>query len=188
MIACGATRSNKGMKLTKLSPAPWPDGGAGSCPRRTIIDAGTASQLIPSVRPTWTNRGSDVEANGVGPTDRGARLRRDLFFFRSTSSSGQPPDGYGGSATERRHCEPGWGSGGACGVSRLCLKGGEACSRPRLPARGRNRRLLVTARVRTVVVEHANGATATGRTGKWSSILQTVGSCRGGVRRGRTRR
>jgi hypothetical protein len=44
---------NKGMKLTKLLPAPFPVGGAGSCPRRTISDAGTASQLIPSVRPTW---------------------------------------------------------------------------------------------------------------------------------------
>jgi hypothetical protein len=44
--------SNKAMKLTKLSPAPWPVGGAGSCPRWTIIDAGTASQLIASVRQT----------------------------------------------------------------------------------------------------------------------------------------
>ncbi len=49
---------NKGMKLTKLSPAPLPNcshgkyGGAGSCPRRTISDAGTASQLIPGVRQT----------------------------------------------------------------------------------------------------------------------------------------
>src|SRR5512133_350847 len=34
--------------------------GAGSRPRRTIIDAGTASQLIASVRPTLRNRGSDV--------------------------------------------------------------------------------------------------------------------------------
>jgi len=39
--------SNKGMKLTKLSPAPLPVGGVGSCPRPTISDAGTASQLIP---------------------------------------------------------------------------------------------------------------------------------------------
>src|SRR5512133_2443833 len=46
------TPPNEAMKLTKLSPAPWPVGGAGSCPRRTIIDAGTASQLIASVGPT----------------------------------------------------------------------------------------------------------------------------------------
>ena len=43
---------NKAMKPTKLSPAPLPVGGAGSCPRRTISDAGTAPQLIARVRQT----------------------------------------------------------------------------------------------------------------------------------------
>jgi hypothetical protein len=52
MLAYGTARSNKAMKLTKLSPAPLRGRSAGSCPRRPISDAGTASQLIASVGPT----------------------------------------------------------------------------------------------------------------------------------------
>jgi hypothetical protein len=37
---------NKAMKLTELSPAPLRGRSAGSCPRWTISDAGTAPQLI----------------------------------------------------------------------------------------------------------------------------------------------
>ena len=56
MAGRGERPSNKGMKLTKLSAAPgWlhehQTRGAASCPRRRET-AGTASQLIPSVRPT----------------------------------------------------------------------------------------------------------------------------------------
>ena len=43
---------NKGMKLTKLSAAPFRGRSAASCPRRSTSDAGTASQLIPGVRRT----------------------------------------------------------------------------------------------------------------------------------------
>jgi hypothetical protein len=43
---------NKAMKLTELSAAPGLTVGAASCPRRTISDAGTAPQLIASVRRT----------------------------------------------------------------------------------------------------------------------------------------
>src|SRR5512146_1860859 len=53
-------RSNKGMKLTKLSAAPTlaPQAALGRRCRRMPapvngLDAGTASQLIPGVRPTW---------------------------------------------------------------------------------------------------------------------------------------
>jgi hypothetical protein len=38
---------------TKLSAAPLRGRSAASCPRRSTSDAGTASQLIPGVRPTW---------------------------------------------------------------------------------------------------------------------------------------
>jgi hypothetical protein len=48
---------NKAMKLTKLSPAPLLVRSAGSCPRRTISDAGTASQLIASVGRTVAKLG-----------------------------------------------------------------------------------------------------------------------------------
>jgi hypothetical protein len=48
----GVRLPNKAMKLTKLSPAPFRGRSAGSCPRRPISDAGTASQLIAGVRPT----------------------------------------------------------------------------------------------------------------------------------------
>jgi hypothetical protein len=67
-VLCEATRAlaarvtdarppNKAMKLTRLSAAPgWfrehPAGGAASCPRRCET-AGTASQLIASVRRTY---------------------------------------------------------------------------------------------------------------------------------------
>jgi hypothetical protein len=44
--------SIKGMKLTKLSAAPLRGRSAASCPRWSASDAGTASQLIPGVRPT----------------------------------------------------------------------------------------------------------------------------------------
>jgi hypothetical protein len=47
-----AAPPNKAMKLTKLSPAPLRGRSAGSCPRRPISDAGTASQLIARVRRT----------------------------------------------------------------------------------------------------------------------------------------
>jgi hypothetical protein len=50
------TPPNKAMKLTKLSPAPFRGRSAGSCPRRTISDAGTASQLIAGVRQTERER------------------------------------------------------------------------------------------------------------------------------------
>ena len=46
-----AAPPNKGMKLTKLSAAPFRGRSAGSCPRRPV-DAGTASQLISGVRRT----------------------------------------------------------------------------------------------------------------------------------------
>jgi hypothetical protein len=39
-------KATKLTKLTKLSPAPLPVGSAVECPRWTISDAGTASQLI----------------------------------------------------------------------------------------------------------------------------------------------
>ena len=51
--------SIKAMKLTSLSAAPGLDGttgvggGAASCPRGKM-DAGTGSQLIASVRRTWS--------------------------------------------------------------------------------------------------------------------------------------
>ena len=92
------TLPNKAMKLTKLSPAPWPFGGAGSCPRRPIIDAGTASQLIASVRPTWSEShpGSGDEwqrvakattSFGLGPSGR-ARGRRPLRRTPASATSG----------------------------------------------------------------------------------------------------
>jgi hypothetical protein len=45
------------MQLTKLSAAPGQTAGAASCPRRTITAAGTASQLIASVRRTQGGAG-----------------------------------------------------------------------------------------------------------------------------------
>ena len=78
-----ATSPNKAMKLTKLPPTPWPVGGAVGCPRRTISDAGTASQLIASVRPTWIEPSCVRRSERIRPTEGGARLRRDLdpLFF-----------------------------------------------------------------------------------------------------------
>jgi hypothetical protein len=52
LVGHRAALPNKAMKLTKLSPAPLRGRSAGSCPRRLISDAGTASQLIAGVRPT----------------------------------------------------------------------------------------------------------------------------------------
>ena len=43
---------NKGMKLTKLSAAWWPEWTCRLMPAPSRLDAGTASQLIPGVRPT----------------------------------------------------------------------------------------------------------------------------------------
>jgi hypothetical protein len=71
MLAYGTARSNKAMKLTKLSPAPLRGRSAGSCPRRPISDAGTASQLIAGVRPTSGLR-ADVMRHDVGLRPRGA--------------------------------------------------------------------------------------------------------------------
>ena len=46
--------SEKGMKLTKLSAAPLRGRSVASCPRRSTSDGGTASQLIPGVRRTYS--------------------------------------------------------------------------------------------------------------------------------------
>jgi hypothetical protein len=45
-------RSNKGMKLTKLSAAWLPEWTCRLMPAPSRLDAGTASQLIPGVRRT----------------------------------------------------------------------------------------------------------------------------------------
>ncbi len=68
-------QSNKRMKLTRLSAAPgWlrehPAEGAASCPRR-LGTAGTASQLIRSVRPT----------RGLSSADGGRCLRQVAVFL-----------------------------------------------------------------------------------------------------------
>jgi hypothetical protein len=60
---------NRAMKLTRLSPAAFRGRSAGSCPRRTISDAGTASQLIA----VFDGRGS-VARNGL--TDGRCEVRR----------------------------------------------------------------------------------------------------------------
>lgn len=89
------------MKLTKLPPAPWLDGGAVGCPRRTISDAGTASQLIAGVRRTIRRvetcdddglRTSERKRDALGrevvvPTQR----RRYDGQFRSCLSYASPP-------------------------------------------------------------------------------------------------
>jgi hypothetical protein len=48
-----ALLSNKGMKLTKLRAAPVRRAEVPPCARAAGMDAGTASQLIPGVRPTF---------------------------------------------------------------------------------------------------------------------------------------
>jgi hypothetical protein len=55
------------MKLTKLSAAPWPARRCRLMPAPARSDAGTASQLIRSVRPTKRGVGKDV---GVGAWGR----------------------------------------------------------------------------------------------------------------------
>jgi len=63
-VGSTAKPQNKGMKLTKLSAAPLRGRSAASCPRRPTSDAGTASQLIPGVRPTL--RGDALSGVAVG--------------------------------------------------------------------------------------------------------------------------
>jgi hypothetical protein len=51
-----AAEFNKGMKLTKLSAAPFHGKKCRLMPAPVGLDAGTASQLIRSVGPTFRNR------------------------------------------------------------------------------------------------------------------------------------
>jgi len=54
---------NKGMKLTKLSAAPLLEPQCRLMPAPSRSDAGTASQLIPGVRPTCrVGEGTDTAA------------------------------------------------------------------------------------------------------------------------------
>jgi hypothetical protein len=79
----GGTRPNKGMKLTKLSAAP------GRMERRLMpapshSGAGTASQLIPGVRPTVAGAargGSPGRTRREGPCSLTKWLRRPLIWL-----------------------------------------------------------------------------------------------------------
>jgi hypothetical protein len=71
MVVCCETPStleravppNNAMKLTELSAAPLRGRSAASCPRRPMSDAGTAPQLIASVR--WTRGGESERTDSV---------------------------------------------------------------------------------------------------------------------------
>jgi hypothetical protein len=56
---------NEGMKLTKLSAAPFRDKKCRLMPAPSRLDAGTASQLIPGVRPT-VGRREDGQGRRLG--------------------------------------------------------------------------------------------------------------------------
>ena len=120
--------------------------------------------------------------NGV-QTDCGARLRRDLYLLRSASfvvatalaatAVRLRKVGVAKQAARRGSASPVSGSSPA--LLRLCLRGGEG-GRARAFRRGDGTAGFVAARVRTWVVERANGAAGYGRTSEWSSILCTVES------------
>jgi hypothetical protein len=67
------TRPNEGMKLTKLSAAWLREWTCRLMPAPVGLDAGTASQLIPGVRPTW--------ARTPGASIRSTRLRATVFLI-----------------------------------------------------------------------------------------------------------
>ena len=59
---------NKGMKLTKLSAAPFRGKKCRLMPAPSRLDAGTASQLIPGVR--WTLTGWTARAEALHAASR----------------------------------------------------------------------------------------------------------------------
>ena len=70
-VTGGAGRPNKGMKLTKLSAAPFRGTKCRLMPAPSGMDAGTASQLIPGVRRT---HGTSARRRNVTGSDDGSLL------------------------------------------------------------------------------------------------------------------
>ena len=80
----GREPSNKRMKQTKLSAAPWPEWRCRLMPAPAGLDAGTASQLIRGVRRTngrgkqtigeWGARVGPKKQNAIGPILTASRV------------------------------------------------------------------------------------------------------------------
>ena len=61
------------MKLTKLSPAPLPVGGAGSCPRRPILTRAPLRSLSPVLDPLISGTTERIGAQGEAGDPRASR-------------------------------------------------------------------------------------------------------------------